>query len=405
VAAVDDRLARYAEIIVRVGANIEPGQDVLVNGYVEHAPLVRAVTRAAYEAGARYVDVWYWDAHSKRARVEHAPAESLSATPDWLNERSRRVSESRGAMIVLRGDPEPDLLAGLDPGRAALDRMPIIPANLPIAQDGRVNWCVAACPNEGWAHTVFGEPDVERLWDAVAHCVRLDADDPVAAWSERVAELDSRVAQLDERRFSGVRFRGPGTDLFVGLLPESRWLAGGAWINGRRSVVNMPTEEVFTAPDRNRVEGVVRQTRDLAHGGTVIRDLELRFAAGRVVEVKASSGREVVTQEMETGGEGGARLGEVALVDGSGRVGQTGLTFFEALYDENATCHIAYGASYPTSIEGGQERTSDQLEALGANVSTVHTDLMIGGPDVEVDGIDAAGTSVPILRGDEWQLG
>jgi aminopeptidase len=268
-----------------------------------------------------------------------------------------------------------------------------------------VNWTIAAFPTEGQATQVFGEPDVERLWEAVAQSVRLNEADPVEAWRAHSDRLRARCEQLDAHTFDAIRFTGPGTDLTVGLYPGARWTGGGiTTANGIRHVPNLPTEEVFNCPDWRRTEGTVRSTLPLSLGGTIVRDLELRFANGVCVEVKASSGADAVRGQMEVD-EFGSRLGEVALVDGESRVGQTGITFFDTLFDENATCHIAYGSAVTFGVDGIDGLSPDELRERGINVAAVHTDFMIGGPEVAVDGLTKDGQAVPILREDVWQLG
>jgi aminopeptidase len=401
----EERLERYARLAVEVGSNVGEGQVVWVAALPEHAPLARAIARVAYERGAKFVDVDYADQHVRRARIQLAGDETLGWTPPWVLARIDHLAEAHGALIQIVGDPEPELLADLDGARVGRTRMKELAARyMKVTNQRLINWAIVAYPNEGWATSVFGEPDVERLWDAVVSATRLDEPDPVAAWRAHIDLLVRRAAALNERAFDRLRFRGPGTDLTVGLIEGSTWCTAlEETVDGRRHVVNMPTEEVFTTPHRLRTEGVVRSTMPLALSGNVVRDLELRFDAGRVVDVKASSGADLIREQLRQD-ENACMLGEVALVDGDSRVGRSGLVFLNTLFDENASCHIAYGAGILDAVPNGAEKSERELEELGFNESTVHTDFMIGGPDVEVDGVEAGGEAVPILRGDVWQL-
>ena len=401
----EERLDRYARLAVEVGCNLQPGQDLHVNCEPEHLELARAVAVAAYRAGARWVDVYVSDARVRKAQIEHGPEDQLEWSPPWLVSRLERLANNEGAVLVLVGDPDPDLLADLDQQRVAKARMLELRTRyLELISERRLAWAIVGCPNEGWAEAVFGEPDTDRLWEVVASTVRLDESDPVAAWREHIETLKARAASLNERQFDAIRFRGPGTDLTIGLSPRSRWIAAEAetaW--GQTHVPNLPTEEVFTSPDLRRAEGRVRSTLPLVIQGTIVRDLELRFAGGEIVDVTASSGEEVVRKQVETDA-GSRHLGEVALVDGDSRVGRTGLTFLNTLFDENATSHIAFGQALPEAVEGGEELSDEERESLGLNDSIVHVDFMVGGPQVKVEGLEEDGTAVPIIQDDAWVL-
>jgi aminopeptidase len=391
----ETRLERYAELAVRVGANLQPGQTLFVNSQVEHAPLARALARAGYAAGARYVDVTYRDQHVRKAMIGLGPDEALEHTPEWLKTRMR--AGAGNAMIATTGEPEPELMADLDGarvGRAQMRELSEIGRAQMVART--INWSGVAYPNDGWATKVFGEPDVERLWEAVAFCTRLDEPDPVAAWRDHMARLEARAAKLNELRFDALHYSGPGTDFTIGLLPEARWLSALFHTDsGLEYVPNIPTEEIFTCPDKSRAEGTLRSTQPLALLGDVVEGLQMTVKDGRIVDVQADKGADVIRGQLARD-DGAVRFGEVALVGGWSRVGQTGITFFDTLYDENATCHIAYGFGIPEAFDGAP---SD-----GMNVSSVHTDFMVGGPDVAVYGLTTDGRAVPILRNDEWQL-
>jgi aminopeptidase len=397
-----DGLARLA---VGVGVDVQEGQDLVVVAHdVEHAPIVRAVAEAAYRRGARFVSVMYWDQHVKRSRLLHAPDETLTFVPDWFDGILVEAAARRSAIVSVVGDPSPELMDDIPAERAALDTMPTTPKGVEILSRGDVAWTVVPGLSPGVASTVLGEPDVERLWRVVAPLLRLDADDPEQAWSEHIAGLVARAALLDAHRFSAVRFRGGGTDLTVGLLDRAYWTSSAmttSW--GHRMVINLPTEEVFTTPDYRRTEGLVRATRpmELTAGGRVV-DLVLRFEQGRVTDVRATRGAELVRAQMASD-PGAAFLGEIALVDGSSPVARTGVVFHNVLIDENATSHIAWGDAY-TSTVPDLPADAEAQRALGFNRSGTHQDAMIGGPDVDVHGLTGTGAEVPIIVRDRWVL-
>jgi aminopeptidase len=390
-----ERLERYAELAVRVGANVQPGQEVFVRGLVEHAELVRALTRQSYRAGASYVNVSYDDQHVRRAMIELGPDEALTYSPEWQKTRARAMAGN--ARLVTSGNPEPELLADLDGGRVGRAiAVELAEISREQYRDNSVNWCGVGAPTAGWARQVLGEPDVERLWELVAFCFRLDEPDPVLAWREHLDHLDARAAALTARRPDALRYRAPGTDLVVGLLPSARWgSARFRTASGIDYVANMPTEEIFTTPDSRRAEGSLRSTMPFNLGGQLVRDLELTFQDGRIVRVEAAAGADVVRAHLANI-ENADRLGELALVTKESRVGQTGTLFYNTLFDENATCHIAYGSGLPYSFDGEPDE--------GMNVSNIHVDFMVGGPDLEVDALFADGTEVPLIRDETWQL-
>jgi aminopeptidase len=401
----EERLDAYARLIVEVGVNLQQGQDLQINCEPEHLDLARALTAAGYQAGARWVDVVITDARVRKALIADGPEESLDWTPPWMLARLNDLAERQGATILITGDAEPDLFADLDQERVAKARMlELRKRQLELISGRKLAWAIVGCPNPGWAEQVFGEPDVERLWQAVAQTVRLDETDPVAAWRAHIEQINARARELNGRRFDAIRYRGPGTDLTVGLLPQSRWVAAEAeteW--GQRHVPNLPTEEVFTSPHRARAEGRVRSTLPLVVRGTIVRDLELELENGEITRVGASAGEEVIRALIETE-TGGRRLGELALVDGASRVGRTGLTFLNTLFDENATSHIAFGQGIPECIEGFEDLSTDELVELGMNESSTHVDFMVGGPDVEIDGVEAGGGAVALIRDHRWVL-
>jgi aminopeptidase len=400
----NDYPRRLAELAVHVGADMREGQDVFVRCFdPEQAPIARAIAEVAYAAGAHYVSINYWDGPAKASRLRHAPEDSLGYVPDWYVRLTMEAMEREAVWISVFGDPHPEAFDDVDPSRLGRDLMPFIPENLEVVASRLVNWTCIPGPNEGWAQRLFGKPDVDRLWETLAPVLRLDAPDPVAAWRDHVAKLQARAAALNERGFDAVHFEGPGTDLTVGLAEGAKWIGADfetSW--GARPIVNMPTEEVFTAPHRDRVDGVVTMTKPVLLGsGPAVEGLRLRFENGRAVAIDADANVEAVRAHMATD-DGASHLGEVALVDGTSPVGQSGLVFGDTLLDENAASHIAWGRAYEAAVPGA---TSEDFDRIGFNLSAVHLDAMIGGPEVSVTGLTPAGDRVPVLEKNDWVLG
>src|SRR3954466_7486690 len=331
-AAIDD----YARLVVRVGVAVRPGQDVLVNAQIDHAPFVRAVVEEAYRAGAHHVDVDYGDPWIRRAMVAEAPDDAFGYTPPGLLARMDHAKESGAAVIAISGGSNSDVYEGLDTARLARARMPAMEESwLEAVNDRKVAWTIVAYPTERWAIETLGEPDVDRLWSAVAHAMSLDQPDPAAAWSERLDHVRARARAMTERGFDAIRYRGPGTELEVGLIPGARWMAGRHQTEtGHRHAANMPTEEVFTSPDRRRADGTVRSTFPLALRGGMVEGLELRLSGGEIVEARAAQGEDILRAPLAMH-DAARRLGELALVDASSRVGESDLVFRNTLFDED----------------------------------------------------------------------
>lgn len=394
-------LDRLADLLVGFGANVQPGQIVAVGSELGKEELTRRVVASAYRHGARFVDVSYWDPHVKRERILHAAEDTLEFVPPWYGERVLALGRERAARIHLAGAAEPGLLEDLDPVRAGRDQLPRVVEMLQVVQERTTNWTIGPAPTPGWAQQVFPELDageaLRALEDDVLHVLRLDAEDPVAAWRERQDALVAAAEKLGARRFAALRFRGPGTDLRVGLLPSSRWIAARfETAEGIVHAPNLPSEEVFTTPDPEQTEGHVTATKPLVLGGQIVEGLRVEFAGGRAVRIDAERGREAM-ETLVGKDDGGVRLGEVALVDGSGRIGPLGRVFYDTLLDENAASHVALGQAYGFAVDDDGDRER-------ANSSQIHTDFMIGAPEVEVLGVEADGTEAPVLSDGVWRL-
>jgi aminopeptidase len=404
----ETRLDRLAEVAVRVGLGLEAGQEVVLTAPIEAAPLVRRIAEHAYKAGAKLVSPIFSDEAVTLARFQHAPADAFDYAPFWMFEGMAAAFRSGAARLAIGGE-DPQLLSGQDPdkvARANRARSVAYRPALDLITTFAINWNIVCYATPSWARTVFPNlPEAEgvaRLWDAIFAASRVDAPDPVAAWTAHNAALHARTAHLNGKRYAALHFTGPGTDLRVGLADGHVWLGGSEPAkNGIVCNPNIPSEEVFTAPHLGRVDGVVRSTKPLSYQGTLIQDIAVRFEAGRIVQTAARTGLEVLERVLATD-EGARRLGEVALVPHSSPISESGLLFYNTLFDENAASHIALGQSYRTCLEGGTAATDTELAERGANSSLIHIDWMIGSGEVDVDGVTADGAHEPVMRGGEW---
>jgi aminopeptidase len=404
----DQRLDRLAEVAVKVGLRLKHGQELVMTAPVDALPLVRRITAHAYQAGASLVTTLYSDDETTLQRFRHAPDASFDHASGWLYDGMAAAFRSGAARLAISGE-DPSLLSGQDTAkvaRANRARSAAYKPALDLIVGFDINWSIVSCATPAWAKAVFpGEPEgvaLARLWDAIFKASRVDGADPVAEWTQHNARLAARTAHLNAKRFAALHFRGPGTDLTVGLA-DDHWWEGGATTakNGIVCNANIPTEEVFTTPHRLRVDGTVRSTKPLSYQGTLIQDIAVRFEGGRIVESHARTGAEVLGKVLATD-EGASRLGEVALVPHSSPISHSGILFYNTLYDENAASHIALGQAYTKCIRDGASLTPAQLTETGANTSLIHIDWMIGSGEIDVDGVTQAGGVEPLMRRGEW---
>ena len=402
------KLDRLAEVAVRTGVNLQPGQDLVITAPMAALELVQRIAVHAYKAGAGIVTPFFNDDAITLARYENAPDESFDKAPGWLFEGMAQAYKNGAARMAITGD-DPMLLADQDPEKVArLSKATSIaakPAMEPIV-GFEVNWNIVAYPCAAWASRVFPDLPVEeaqgKLMDAIYDASRLDGDDPVANWAEHTATLKERVDWLNEMNFEALHYTGPGTDLRLGLAEGHIWKGGASpALNGVTCQPNIPTEEVFTCPHAYKVEGTVAATKPLAHQGSVIENIAVRFEAGKIVEATATKGEDVLQALLKTD-DGASRIGEVALVPHSSPISQSGTLFYNTLFDENASCHIALGQCYADTIKGGSELKPEELQQLGGNQSLIHVDWMMGSDAVDIDGIKKDGTIVPVMRAGEW---
>jgi len=404
----DEKLDRLAEVAVKVGLGLKAGQELIMSAPIEALPLVRRITQHAYKAGALLVTTFYSDDPSVLARYEYGADASFDHAPKWLHDGIAEGFRSGAARLAIAG-ANPALLAKQDPAKVARANVAASKAGKPAMElitRHEINWTIVACATPEWAKLVFpGELEhiaVAKLWEAIFVASRIAVDDPVAEWKEHGARLKKRMDMLNAKRFSALHFKGPGTDLTVGLADDHLWAGGGTIAgNGVYCQPNIPTEECFTTPHKDRVNGTVRASKPLSHQGTLIENIAVRFEGGKIVEATATAGEDVLNRLISTD-DGARRLGEVALVPHSSPIAQSGVLFWNTLFDENAASHIALGQAYSTCLIGGEKMDAAQLAALGANASLIHVDWMIGSGEMDVDGVAADGTSEPLMRKGEW---
>ena len=406
----EEKLDRFAEVAVRVGLNLGKGQELLISAPLEALPLVRRITEHAYKAGALLVTSLYSDDPSVLARYQYAEDASFDHAAQWMADSMAAAFRGGAARMAIAGG-NPALLAKQDPAKVSRANIAASKAGKPAMElitKHAINWSIVAAATPEWAKLVFPGEDVDvavaKLWDAIFLASRVTGDDPVAEWKRHGQSLKKRVDLLNERRFHSLRFKSQDgtTDLTVGLADDHLWAGGGGVAgNGIFCNPNIPTEECFTTPHKDRVDGVVRASKPLSHQGTLIENITCTFEGGKIISATATAGEDVLNRLISTD-EGARRLGEVALVPHSSPIAQSGILFWNTLFDENAASHIALGQAYATCLVGGDKMQQEELTALGANSSLIHVDWMIGSGAMNVDGLRAYGTAEPLMRSGEW---
>jgi aminopeptidase len=404
----ESKLDRLAETAVKVGLGLAREQELVMTAPLESLPLVRRITDHAYRAGASLVTTLFTDDEATLSRYRFASDESFDLAAVWLQDGVANAYRNGAARLAITG-ANPALLAGQDAKKVSRANVAFSKASRPAMElitRHEINWTIVAAASPAWAKLVFpGLPEdaaMARLWEAIFRTTRIDVPDPVAEWRAHGAQLQSRVKLLNERRFAALRYKGPGTDLTIGLADGHLWCGGGSTAkNGIAGFPNMPTEEVFTTPHKNRVDGMVTSTKPLSYQGTLIDGIHVEFEGGRVTRAAAKEG-EAILKSMLATDEGACRLGEVALVPHSSPIAQSGLLFWNTLFDENAASHIALGQSYSTCLIDSEGLSDAELSARGANESLIHVDWMIGSGELDVDGLRTDGAAVPLMRRGEW---
>lgn len=403
----DQMLVKYADVIVNIGLGLHKDQVLFINGILEDAPFARAVAKSAYKAGAKYVDTALVDEASTRLGYEYADPEHITYYPEYIFNRYEECFKNGDAFLSI-ASTNPDLLDGIDSELVSKRRKSSMEKFFPIRTkyDNNFNWCIAATATPLWSQKVFPGIPVEeaqaKLWDAIFKVCRVDQPDPVAAWTEHTDKLLRIKSYLNDKQYASLHYKAPGTDLTVGLPESHNWNAAQeTYKNGTTGTPNIPTEEVFTSPHKDKVEGHVSSTMPLNLSGRLVEDFVITFEKGKAVKVTAKKGEDDIRKLMEMD-EGASRLGEAALVADSSPIKQSGILFYNTLFDENAACHIALGDAFKDSFKGGYDLSDEEFQAAGGNKSIVHTDFMIGSAELDIDGITQSGDKEPLMRSGEW---